>query len=245
MVRVHERRKAVRYQHRAALALVGMLATAPFAMSGNAQTEQQTPQVEIPKPGVPQIMTLEGAYVRAAYNNEGYVILGYRTANASVGQDWLLLEIGATMRSGQSYTLHREAVSLDVPNGETIALASVEDYRAANLVALQQRNKVLRDSIDYFPPGTNGGCRLGFFSELGSRAMPWNEVELSTRRACMGQLFFKVPGGITYGQHWLNVKLQDTVVRVPFRILTKEEDKLLTKNYLNIKKQVDETFKKK
>ncbi len=37
---------------------------------------QQPPKVQIPQSGVPQIMTIEGAFVRAAYNNEGYVILG-------------------------------------------------------------------------------------------------------------------------------------------------------------------------
>ena len=47
---------------------------------------QQKPVIEIPKPGVPQIMTIEGTFVRAAYNNEGYVILGYQAANRSVGE---------------------------------------------------------------------------------------------------------------------------------------------------------------
>ena len=62
---------------------------------------QDKPQVNIPNPGVPQIMTMEGAYVRAAYNNEAYVILGYRTANESVGQPWIVLDVGTTLRSGQ------------------------------------------------------------------------------------------------------------------------------------------------
>ena len=57
--------------------------------------------------------------------------------------------------------------------------------------------------------------------------MPCDEVELSHQRACLGRLYFKVPGGISYGQHWLNVKFEKSVVRVPFRILTKDEEKLL------------------
>ena len=36
-----------------------------------------------------------------------------------------------------------------------------------------------------------------------------------------------------------------SVVRVPFRILTKDEEKLLSKNFGSIKKQVDNAFKKK
>ncbi len=44
---------------------------------------------------------MEGAFVRAAYNNEGYAILGYQTANESVKQPWLVLDLGVTLRSGQ------------------------------------------------------------------------------------------------------------------------------------------------
>ena len=41
------------------------------------------------------------------------------------------------------------------------------------------------------------------------------------------------------------MKFAQSVVRVPFRILTKEEDTLLDKNYKDIKKQMDDAFKKK
>jgi hypothetical protein len=54
-----------------------------------------------------------------------------------------------------------------------------------------------------------------------------------------------VPGGITYGQHWLNVKFEKSLVRVPFRILTADEEKVLSKNYKDISKQVEDAFKKK
>ena len=57
--------------------------------------------------------------------------------------------------------------------------------------------------------------------------MPVDDVELSNTRACLGRLYFHVPGGIAYGQHWLNVKFEKSLVRVPFRILTKDEEKLL------------------
>ena len=54
---------------------VGLMAAWPLAA-----TAQETPKVQIPEPGVPQIMTMEGRYVRIAYNNEGYVTLGYKLA---------------------------------------------------------------------------------------------------------------------------------------------------------------------
>jgi hypothetical protein len=207
---------------------------------------QQQPAVKIPEPGVPEVMTMEGKFVRAAYNNEGYVILGYQLANRSLGEEWMLLEVGMTvLNNTRAYKLTRAAMSLETPDGKTIPLASDVDVRKANTRALQQRERVQRDSINYFPPSAHRACRLGFFAELDQRAMAWDEVELSTDRACLGRLFFQVPGGITYGQHWLNVKFQDSTIRVPFRILTKDEETLLSKNYKSISRQVKDAFKKK
>ncbi len=205
---------------------------------------QQAP-VKVPNPGVPQIMTLEDAFVRVAYNNEGYVSLGYRLANASVGQEWMLLEIGATLRQGKpNYTLKRGSITVQTPEGQTLLLPSNNDYRQADLRALENRSTVLRDDIGYFPPEASAACRLGFFAEQSSRAVAYDEVELSWQRGCLGRLYFKVPGGIQYGQHWLNVQFKDSLVRVPFRIVTKEEEQVLSKTWKDIKKQVDEAFRK-
>ena len=41
------------------------------------------------------------------------------------------------------------------------------------------------------------------------------------------------------------MKFEKSLVRVPFRILTKDEEKFLDKNYKSIKKQVEDAFKKK
>ena len=211
-----------------------------------AAEQNQKPTVEIPKPGVPQIMTIEGEYVRIAYNNEGFVTLGYRVVNESVGQEWALLEIGTTVRQGvPNYMLKRDALSIETPDGKTIPMATNEEFLKQNLDALQNRANVMRDSIDYFPNGTTQACRIGFFAELNQPSRDWDQVELSSRRACLGRIYFHIPGGIKYGQLWLNVKFQKSLVRVPFRVFTAEEKKTLSKNYGDIRKQVQDAFKKK
>jgi hypothetical protein len=223
------------------------LAAASLAALSSVYASGQQPAVKIPEPGVPQIMTLDGTFVRAAYNNEGYVILGYQVANRTVGEQWVMLDVGITlMEKVPNYTLKRDALSLDTPDG-TLALPSIEEYRdnESQVQPLQNRLKVQRDSINYFPPWTRGVNRLGFFADLGSRAMPWNQADVSNSRACVGQLYFHVPGGTKHGQYWLNVKFAQSVVRVPFRLLTKEEEKTLGKNFGDIKKQVDAAFRKK
>ena len=221
----------------------GLLAAWVAFVPAGAQA-QEAPKVAIPQSGVPQIMTMEGKFVRAAYNNEGYVILGYQVVNRSIGEEWVLLEIGATARDGvEAFKLTRGDFSLDVPDGKTIPLPTDSEVRAANTIALQNRTKVQRDSINYFPPSATRACRIGFFAELTSPVMAYDEVEISNTRACLGRLFFKVPGGITYGQYWLNVKFPKSLIRVPFRVLTEAEEKTLSKNYKDISKQVKDAFK--
>jgi len=120
------------------LALVPVISMQPWSVSCDALA-QQAPTVKVPEPGVPQLMTLEGTWTRVAYNNEGYAIIGYRLANLSIGEEWLLLEFGTTVRDRvPNYTLTRDALSLETPDGKTIPLASLTEYRKANLAALRE-----------------------------------------------------------------------------------------------------------
>ena len=227
------------------VACVGLMSLGPLHTRGNAQA-QDKPVVQLPQPGVPEIMTMEAKFVRAAYNNEAYVILGYQASNRSIGEEWMLLEVGLTvMEKTPDYTLTRDAFSLETPDGKTMPMPPLTEQRSGKVQAIQQRAKVQRDSINYFPPRASRACAMLFFPDLGARSVPYDQVELTSDRACLGRLYFRIPGGIAYGQHWLNVKFKDSVVRVPFRILTKEEEQFLSKNYKAIDKQVEEAFKPK
>src|SRR3954467_3203542 len=120
-------------------ALVAAIAICALQATGEAQDK---PVVQIPRSGVPQIMTLEGKFVRVAYNNEGYAIIGYQASNRSVGEEWMLLEVGMTLRDKvPNYKITREAISLDTPDGKTLPLPTVTEQRAGNVQAIQQRAK--------------------------------------------------------------------------------------------------------
>ncbi len=227
---------------RSSLSFAGAVAIALTVAAVQAQDKPKV-QVQIPDPGVPEAMTNEGKFVSAAYNNEGYVIIGYQVANRSIGDDHLMLDLGTTVRARvPAYKLTRDKLELTLPDGKNVPLMTMEEYRKVNLSAVEARARVQRDSIDYFPPEAHEACRIGFFAQPNSPAMSWSEVELSSRRACLGRLFFTVPGGIKHGQYFLNVKFEKSLIRVPFRILTEDEEKLLGKNYKDIRKQVQEAF---
>ena len=207
----------------------------------------QQPSVTPPKPTVPEIFTLMGQYVRVAYNNQGFATLGYRAAQESIGEEWMLLEVGLTMRSpAKNYTLKREHLSIKTPDGNTIGLATQKDYAEAGyLRALNMRMKVMRDSINYFPLEASRACSIQFFANLGQGGpqIAYDQVELSCERGCVGRLYFHVPGGIKVGQHWLVVNFGESVVEVPFRTLTKEEAKEFEKSWEDIKKAHEESMK--
>jgi hypothetical protein len=221
---------------------VGLVAVLALALPSAGALAQE--EIEPPDPGVPQIYTIQGQYVRVAYNAEGYITLGYRLANLSVGEEWMRLEVGLTilqLQGTKNYTLKRDAISLSTPDGKTIPLATNQEFRQANLRALERRAVVVRDPINYFPPGTTRPCALRFFAALDeASAVAFDQVELSWQRGCVGRLFFKVPGGIQYGQHWLNVRFANSLVRAPFRILTEEEAKAFSKEWQDIKKELDD-----
>jgi hypothetical protein len=223
------------------LVLGGLLSVCAFITP--AASQNQAPTIPIPDAGVPQIFTMEGKFVRAAYNNEGYIIMGYQPANRSIGEEWMLLEAGVTVRDKvPSFTMTRDAFSVETPDDKTIPLATVPEFREGNTQALQNRAKVQRDSINYFPPRASQSCRIGFFSDLSDRAAAWDQFEVTSDRACVGRLYFHIPGGIKYGQYWLNVKFPKSLVRAPFRIITEEEEKTFSKNYKSISQQVKDAF---
>src|SRR6185436_5131517 len=162
--------------------------------------------------------------VRVAYNNKGFVTMGYRVAQQSIGEEWVLLEVGMTMRSPTpDYRLKRTDIKLTTPDGHVIPLATQTEYGDAGyLRSLAMRQRVVRDPINYFPVEASRACSISFFADLGEpgrRQLAYDEVELSSTRGCVGRLFFHVPGGIKVGQYWLLVTFAGSEVQVPFRIL--------------------------
>jgi hypothetical protein len=230
-------------------ALVLTVLCATVTVAGFAQ-DKQPPPSQIPDPGVPDVVRMEGPYIRAAYNDEGWVVLGYRAANRSVGDPWMLLDAGIALgkvRKDQKIT--RDAVSLSTPDGQTVPLLSNAEYVSANLRAAEYR--VLHVELE-FPAGTyarscpdRDGSRFFYDSAETKYATvypPLDGVKLNPQCRWQGTLYFPVPGGIQYGHYFLNVKFDGSLIRVPFRIMTKDEAKMLDKNYKSIKEQVRKAY---
>ena len=203
----------------------------------------QLEHLEKPKLTEPGVFTLQGEFVRMAYNNEGFVTLGYRTANASVGGEWLLLEMGITLRDKvKPQVLKREGLTVLTPSGVTIPLATQKAFAKANLRALDARANLVRDSINYFPVGARQGAFMNFFSDLSGdfRTIAYDQVSLNYQVATVGRIYFHIPDGIEVGQYYLNVKFANSTVQIPFRIFTKAEEREFRKMWQMLKQEHEE-----
>ena len=217
-----------------------------LVVMGGAPAGAQAPQVQMPQPTVPEIFSLEGEWVRIAYNNEGFVSLGYRMAQEQIGQEWMLLEVGVTLRKPtKDFKLNRASISIKTPDGKTVPLATQQEYRGGMgaISSLNMRAKVITDSINYFPADASQACALRFFADDRGPGLSWDETELSYQRVCLGRLYFKVPGGVQVGQHFLVIKFATSELQVPFRTLSKEDEKLFSKKWNEIKKQHEAALK--
>jgi len=223
-----------------ALVLAAVAAPAVMAQEQEVLTFQGE-EIKAPVPTEPGIFTIQGQFTRIAYNNEGWVTLGYRTANDSQGQEWLMLEVGVTVRKPtKNQTLTRESFTITLPDESILPMATVEEYRKANsLRALNTRGNTVRDPINYFPVGANRAVAMLFFTDPTQKvgAIAYDQFEVSWQHAGVGRLFFKVPDKIATGQYWLNVKFAGSIVQTPFRIMTKDEEKFLRKNWKDLKKE--------
>jgi hypothetical protein len=239
-----------------ALLLLGIMG------GGATVAAPQEQPVTAAQPSVPELFTLEGEYVMTAYNSEGFASLGYRMANEEIGREWVLLRVGITLRKPKrNYTLKREDLSLQTPDGKTIPLATQKEYGAADVRALNMRAQVITDSINYHPVDASQPCALRFFADLGGPGpapaydryvgdlggpgpeSAYDQADLSWERVCLGRLYFHVPGGVQVGQHWLNIQFAGSKLQVPFRTLTKEQESVFRKEWRDLKAQHEAAMK--
>jgi len=214
-----------------AVALAAFVGIGGFATAGD-ETAAQAGE----KTGV------EGTFVRVAENDEGWVVLGYTTANGSVNEKWMLLDIGLTVQDGvKEQKITRDQIKLVTPSDQVIPLATQEEYLKGHgtLDAMNARANVEAQSINYFPNGRSRPCRIGFFADPERQvgALAFDEVTVDDRSACLGRVYFQIPEGIQYGNYNFDVQFAGSIVRVPMKIMTKDEVKEFEKQWKEEEKE--------
>jgi hypothetical protein len=139
------------------------------------------------------------------------------------------------------HTLRRSDIALVTPGPRVVPLATQSAIQEAGyLRALNERANIARDSVNYFPPAASRACAINFFANpaggVGSR-LARDQVDLSQNRACVGRLYFHIPDGIELGLHNLVVKFANSTIKIPFKIMTRDEAKEFEKQWKEARKK--------
>ena len=164
-------------------------------------------------PGVDRL----GATVLRYAGPEVEAAVSYRVANMRLGEEWLFIDVAVTGAGRTSVELKREKIAVRTPKGEIVPLATQVEFGEAypQLAAALARADVASEPLDYFisrkPKGLNFLVAPGTGIVFDS---VWvNDLEVATGRLC-----FLIPGGVQAGGYELRIDLEESKVRIPFRL---------------------------
>jgi hypothetical protein len=78
-------------------------------------------------PGVDRL----GEYILRQEGPELWTVVGYKFASSTLGDEWLILEVGLTSPNGQTAKVSREDIFVRNPAGNKIPLATQTEFTEA------------------------------------------------------------------------------------------------------------------
>ncbi len=146
------------------------------------------------------------------------VLVDYKFATRSVGDEWMILNVAATGLQSQSIEIRRGNVLVRTPDGRKIPLPSYPDFIDAypEIQSAARRAALAADPLDFTHAGRRP-CNLGF-QPLPGTVAALESVYVNMREICHGLLFFPIQGGIQPGRWELIIEFEESEARVPFVI---------------------------
>ncbi len=164
-------------------------------------------------PGVERV----GSTVLHYTGPEVEAVLSYRVAALRPGEDWLFLDTAITGVPRASVELKRDKIAVRIPNGEIVPLATQQEFGEAypQLTAALARADIAGEPLDYFV--NRKPKSLNFLVPPGS-GLAFESVWVNDREVALGRLYFFIPGGVQKGPYELRIDLEESKVRIPFRL---------------------------
>ena len=146
------------------------------------------------------------------------VVVDYKFADTSVGDDWLILNVAVTSSESEAIEIRSNKVLVRTPDGRTIPLPSYSDFITAypQLQSAARRAALASDPVDF----THGGrmtCDLGF-QPLPGTTSALESVFVNMRKICQGLLYFPIQNGIQPGRWQFIIEFEEFDAQVPFVI---------------------------
>jgi len=146
------------------------------------------------------------------------VIVDYKFANNSIGDDWMILNVAVTGWESKAVEVRRGHVLVRTPDGRKIPLPPYSDFIAAypEVQSASRRAALASDPIDFTQAGRQT-CDLRFQPLPGTNTA-LESVYVNMRKICQALLFFPVQGGIQPGTWEFIIEFEEFDARVPFEI---------------------------
>jgi hypothetical protein len=184
-------------------------ATLIAACSSSSSTTARTTEPRVDKPGK-TISRYRDTMVE--------VIVDYKFANKSIGDDWMILNVAVTGWESKAVEVRRGHVLVRTPDGRKIPLPPYSDFIAAypEVQSASRRAALASDPIDFTQAGRQT-CDLRFQPLPGTNTA-LESVYVNMRKICQSLLFFPVQGGIQPGTWEFIIEFEEFDARVPFEI---------------------------
>ncbi len=146
------------------------------------------------------------------------VIVDYKFANISQGDNWMILNVAVTTSESAAIEVRRGHVLVRTPDGRKIPLPPYPDFIAAypEIQSAARRAALASDPIDFTHAGRQT-CDLRF-QPLPGTVASLESVYVNMRKICQGLLYFPVQGGIQPGRWEFIIEFEEFDARVPFEI---------------------------
>ena len=146
------------------------------------------------------------------------VIVDYKFASRSLGDDWMILNVAVTSSESKAIEVRRKHVLVRTPDGRKIPLPPYADFIAAypEVQSASRRAALASDPIDFTQAGRQT-CDLRF-QPLPGTVAALESVYVNMRKICQGLLYFPVQGGIQPGRWEFIIEFEEFDARVPFEI---------------------------
>lgn len=146
------------------------------------------------------------------------VLVDARYASTRLGDRWLVLETIVGARPGRRIEISRDAITVRTPSGLTLPLATQQEYAEAYG---ELRSAALHPAVAEPSPRVFGAprrsCGRWFFTPP-AEGFAADSLSIGGAEQCWGVLAFQVPGGVQPGPWRLDIDLEESDVRVPFRV---------------------------
>ena len=160
----------------------------------------------------------KGKFVAQWKDEKVQLDLGLRFANSQFPSKWLMIQTGVTATSNKPVRIDREDITLVIPGGDTVNLASQKALTEGlpDVRHDYEKAAIVQDPIEGYFVGPSRQQRIGFFSPPAQQ-ITYEQVTVDRETLALGYLFFHAPGDkFPPGKYVLQIYNKDVDLRLPF-----------------------------